>query len=29
MSEILRQFYEDNKIPVVLLKQKIAKLENH
>lgn len=29
MSEIIKKFYEENKIPAVLLKQKIAKFDKH
>ena len=29
MSEIIKNFYEENKIPAVLLKQKIAKFDKH
>lgn len=29
MSEIIKNFYEENQIPAVLLKQKIAKFDKH
>ena len=29
MSEVIRRFYEDNKIPSILLKQKLSRFEQN